>query len=98
MKTAQYPNNIKELRLAAELTQHQLAVHADVSDKDIARWETGRNRILDPEVRRRLSSALGASIEYHASRDPEKIVDAVDQGIAASRRRRRGVRRPNGAR
>lgn len=96
--TPSYPNNIKQLRQAAGLTQHKLAVKAAVSDKDIARWENGANRILDPAVRRRISAALGASIVYDVPTAPDQISGDLDRGSAASRRRPRGSRRPSGER
>ncbi|MBR7178690.1 MAG: helix-turn-helix domain-containing protein [Oscillospiraceae bacterium] len=73
-------NRIKQLRLAASMTQEQLANSLGVSAQAVSKWESGVNMpdiLLLPE----LSVIFGVSIDELFSMTDEKRMDRIDNMI-----------------
>ena len=76
--------NISELRLADNITEKELADSLDVSEEDVALWESGE---LVPDVitLKRLADGFGVSVDYFLTRTHrEKRSDAT---LEVARRR-----------
>lgn len=54
--------NLKELREARGMSQHDVAVKLDVTDVAVSRWECGRSNPLR-KYRERLAKIYGVSVE-----------------------------------
>ena len=56
--------NLRALRIAAGLTQAQLAMRAGVPQRSVARWESGASfRLPTVTAASRLAKALGATVD-----------------------------------
>lgn len=82
------PSNLKRLRQAGGLTQQELAARIGKREKDISRWELGRN-VPDLSSVRRIAAALGVSVD-----DLAPPVDRLDEELdAVLKRARRDTQR-----
>ena len=82
-----FHEQLLRLRKQRGLTQAELANSIGGREKDIARWETGKNLPQPPAVRR-LAEALDAPDLVQAALDR---ADALDAERRARRGRRRGT-------
>lgn len=56
-------NRLRELRKAADLTQHELSMRTGIPATDISRLETAETLSCLPRRLRALSEALGVSVD-----------------------------------
>ena len=61
--------NIKKLRLAAGLTQEQLAKKVDVDQSAVSLWEAGKAKPLR-KIHKKLAKVLGCSIDDLLKEEP----------------------------
>jgi len=78
MSATQFGARLRELRVAAGLTQQQLADKAGVSQRGLAQWETGRRKEPGWNQIQALADALGVSCE--AFRQPPASLPAPGPG------------------
>ena len=75
-------NRIRELRIAAEMRQEDLAQHLNVSKVTVSRYEL-ESRHLDPATIHQLCDLFGCTADYLLGRseDPEPAVTPEDARV-----------------
>lgn len=85
-KDAAFAARLRELRAAAELTQFELAVKADLQPNTIARLERGTMHPTWASVRA-LAAALGVGVEAFA-KPPTRAIPPTGPGRPKKRKKR----------
>ncbi|MBQ1962426.1 MAG: helix-turn-helix transcriptional regulator, partial [Clostridia bacterium] len=79
--------NIQELRLAADMTQAELAARLNYSDKAVSKWERGES-IPDVQVLKSIADIFDVTVDYLLKEDHEDRTELPRESKRIIRRNR----------
>lgn len=82
----EFKDKLKEKRMAAKLSQTELAAVAGVSLRTIQNYELGSRKPQHMEVVQKMADALGTTVEYLLGSEGTHIVNAYERGGARAAR------------